>query len=135
MYIKERRHVLTIVYVNMCLSEKQLKQSWNQAIESTKEYGHEKKEDLVRETKAVLSDAKSELQALDRKAAKATGTAKQKIEKEMQSLRKDIQRAEGELVELKNSSAEHWNTARRKIGNALDSIVIGFSKAWKEIKD
>ena len=115
--------------------EEKLKQSWSTAIQNTREYSVAKRDQLAQESRKVIDEAREELNRLQNKTKTQLGTAREKLDREIHRLEGQIKEAESTLEQLQASSGTKWEIARQRVGKALDSIVLGFSNAWSDLKN
>jgi peptidoglycan hydrolase CwlO-like protein len=105
-------------------SSSDVSKEMGEAWETFKSYVVDQKSDAVQYGKEMLKKADAEIEKLEGEAAKASGDAKVKYEKEIKNLKTKRANAAEQLDQLENSSADAW-----------DSTKDGFADAYKDLHD
>lgn len=106
------------------VSEK-AKEAW----EAFKAYVIDEKDEAVKHGKEILKDADAKIDELEGKAAKTSGDAKVRYQKEVEKLKKMRADAAKKLDDLENSSAGAWDAAKQGFTSACEDLHKAYDHA------
>jgi myosin heavy subunit len=112
------------------VSGEQVKKEVKEAVNSTKQYLTQTKEETVAAVEKQLQAADARIQELAEKSRSYTGTAKTEAESALAALRAKRDVAASKLEELKAASKEGWTNIKA----SFDVAIHELEKSFEELK-
>src|SRR5664279_5444277 len=105
-------------------------ETWN----TIKAYSVDKKNEAVVYGRQLMKDADARIAQLEAKAAKASGEAKLRYEKEVKHLKLTQTRAAAKLDKMEKDSGSAWNDAKQGFADAYRDLQNAYDKAASQFK-
>ena len=110
-----------------------VKKEAKEAIETTKAYSLQQKEEYQKQMEAKLQDFDREIQSLQDKVKSGASALKEdsiaKFNQSMEELSKKKQAVAEKLNELKSESGKAWEDTKSGVDNAMDELGKAYDRA------
>jgi gas vesicle protein len=106
------------------VTDKELKQRIAAAMEASKQYAHQRKDEYAAKLRGVVADLDDRIDYLQGEWNKASDEAKEKLSKRLAELKEKRQDLDGRLAKLRAAAADAW-----------DDVKAGFSAAARDIEN
>ena len=104
------------------------------AWDTVKSYSIEKKKDAVAYGKKLVRESDAKIKGLENKAAKASGDAKARYNREITDLKTKRKNASRKLDEMGKATAAAWDNAKNGFADAYRDLHESFEKAAAQFK-
>lgn len=104
------------------------------AWDTVKSYSIEKKKDAVAYGKKLVRESDAKIKGLENKAAKASGDAKARYNREITDLKTKRKNASKKLDEMGKATAAAWDNAKNGFADAYRDLHESFEKAAAQFK-
>jgi hypothetical protein len=104
------------------------------AWDTVKSYSIEKKKDAVAYGKKLVRESDAKIKGLENKAAKASGDAKARYNREITDLKTKRKNASKKLDDMGKATAAAWDNAKNGFADAYRDLHESFEKAAAQFK-
>ena len=116
------------------VSSEDVKRQTGEALETTKNYLIQKKEEYQIQLEDKLNELENKIKDLQAKVANAGEEAKAKYNEMIEALQKKQQEARNKLKELKSASADAWEDVKSGTEAALEDLKKAYNAAVSQFK-
>ena len=103
-------------------------------LDNIKSYTVEKKDEAVAYGRKLVRETDREIDALERKASKASGEAKAQFRSDIKELKAKRNEASKKLDQMGKATAGAWDEAKNGFADAYKDLQDGYDKAVKKLK-
>ena len=114
--------------------EKDVKRETEEALETTKIYLKQKREEYQMQQEDKLNELENKIKELQAKVASAGNETKAKYDKTIEALQQKQKDARNKLKELKSASADAWEDVKSGTEAALEDLKKAYNEAVSQFK-
>lgn len=114
------------------VTSEQVKQKAQQALDATKAYVEQKKDELLKSMDDEYQAVDKKIADLQSRANQETGEKKAELSRQLEDLEKKKETAVKKLGALKSASAESWKQIRSDAVQALEDLKKSYDKVAAE---
>jgi parvulin-like peptidyl-prolyl isomerase len=113
----------------------EVKQQTDEALDAAAQLAQQERNDFQQAAQQELDEIKSELHALKREADSAQGTAREKLQRQVQLLEEKWNAAEAKLAALRAEGAQTWDAMKEQVLVALADLKKSYQEVRREITE